>query len=327
MRAVYYDEFGGADVLKFGDLPVPGYAADEVLVEVAAVGVNPIDRRLRNGELQEYITRIWPVVPGWDVAGRIVAVGDDVDGWRTGDDIVGLAFDWTVHNGTYAEFAPVKASAIAPKPAEISFTDAAALPLVSLTAWESLAEYAELKPGQTGFIQGGSGGVGSIAVPIGKLLGAEIYTTTRTANFDYVRSRGADHVIDYTQESYFDFIREREPGGIDFVLETLITDDAIRAAIRLVKDGGTVAYMNNEPPEMPEIAQRGIKTKFLHHRPDGASLAKLMKLFERGDLPLPAIEVLPLASAAEAHRRSESMRTRGKIVLEVQEIQERSPHA
>lgn len=320
MLAVFYEQFGPPDVLVLGERPLPGPAPDEVLVQVAAAGVNPIDRRLRNGELQEFFAREWPIIPGWDVSGRIVATGADVTGWRAGDEVVGLAFTWFLHHGTYAEYVPVKAASIARKPPQISFSVAAALPLVSLTAWESLAEYAGLGPGQTVLIQAGAGGLGSVAIPIAKRLGAIVYTTASAANHDYVRARGADHVIDYRSTDYARFIAGREPAGLDAVLESLTGDDVVRAAIRLVRPGGTVAYMNNEPPDMPEIAARNIRTKFLHHRPDGASLGRLMQLYAAGELPLPPVEVLPLDAAIEAHRRSESGRTRGKLVLHVRDM-------
>jgi NADPH2:quinone reductase len=320
MRAVYYEEFGTPDVLKLGERPVPTPAADEVLVQVAAAGVNPIDRRLRNGELQTFFTREWPIIPGWDVAGRILDVGSGVSGWKKGEDIVGLAFTWSLHHGTYAEYVPVKAASIARKPRELSFTEAAALPLVSLTAWESLAEYAQLKAGQTVLIQAGAGGLGSVALSIARHLGAKVYTTTRTENFDYVRARGAEHPIDYTQVDYESVIRNHEPQGLDVVLEALSGDDVVEKAIRIAKSGGTVVYMNNEPPDMAQIASRNIRTKFLHHRPDGESLARLMQLYRAGSLALPPIEVMPLEAAAAAHRKSESRTTRGKVVLQVQDI-------
>lgn len=320
MRAVFYDSHGGPEVLQLGDLPIPVPADDQVLVQVAASAVNPIDRRLRAGELQEYITRTFPVVPGWDVSGIIVEVGENVSHWKKGDAIVGLAFTWAIQHGTYAEYAPVAASAIAAKPEALAFDAAAALPLVSLTAWQALAEFGELQPGQTILIQAGAGGLGSIAIQIAKHLGAIVYTTASARNADYVRSLGADHVIDYTTSDYVQVIRELEPDGLDMVLESLLSDATTVAAIRLVKDHGTVAYMNNEPPEMPEIQQRNIKTQFLHHRADGKRLGQLMALYEAGTLRIPRLQVLQLEDAAEAHSMSEAGHTTGKLVLHIQDL-------
>jgi NADPH:quinone reductase-like Zn-dependent oxidoreductase len=320
MNAVYYKEFGGAEVLQLGELPVPLFTADEVLVQVAAAGINPIDRRLRAGELQEHFQRQWPITPGWDVSGRVVAVGKNVIDWKEGDDIVGLACTPLLHHGSYAEYLPIKASALAHKPEHIPFTDAAALPLVSLTAWESLAEYAKLKAGDSVLIQAGAGGLGSVAIPIAKHLGAKVYSTARKINHDYVKSRGAAHVIDYTDTDYFRYIKKYEPAGINAVLESLTDETIINNAIRLVKPGGTVAYMNNEPPNLPEIQKNNIRTKFLHHSPNGKSLGKLMTLYAEGKIPLPKITVMDLENAQAAHEKSESTRTQGKIVLRIQDL-------
>lgn len=319
MRAIYYEAHGTSDVLKFGEMPLPEPAPDQVLVQVVAAGVNPIDRRLRSGELQEYITRIFPVIPGWDLSGRIVKLGKNVTGWRVGDEVLGLAFSWSVQHGTYAEYIPVDASAIALKPRELTFSQAAALPLVSLTAWQSLAEYGELAAGQTVFIQAGAGGVGSVAIPMAKHLGATVYTTARSENVDYLKSRGADNIIDYTQVDYEAFLKFQEPEGVDLVLEALLGEGVAEKAIGLAKNQGVVVFLNNEPPDLAEIVERRIKTEFLHHRADGKMLAELANLFCNGACPLPEIEVLPLTDAAEAHERSESGRTRGKIVLSIEE--------
>lgn len=320
MRAVYYETHGEAQVLQVGELDKPPCGPNQVLVEVAAAGVNPIDRRLRAGELQEYIQRTFPVVPGFDVAGRIAEVGSDVADWRVGDEIMGLAFTWSIQHGTYAEFAPVEASAIARKPANASFIQAAGIPLVSLTAWQSLLEFGELGPGKTVLIQAGAGGVGSVAIPMAKHLGATVYTTASAGNADYVRALGADVVIDYQTDSYEKALLAAEPEGVDLVLEALLGDGTDEAAIRITKSGGAVAYMNNEPPDMPDIKAREIRAEFIHHRADGAMLAELTDLYERGVLPLPLTETLPLSAAVEAHLRSESRRTRGKLVLCVSEL-------
>ncbi len=317
MKAVYYEQHGDADVLQYGELPTPEPDSDQVLVKIAAAAVNPIDRRLRSGDLQEYISRTFPVVPGWDFSGTIVKIGSNVTNWKVGDEVVGLAFTWSIQHGTYAEYCPVDASAIALKPPGLSFVEAAALPLVSLTAWQALDEFAGLKQGQTVLIQAGAGGVGSVAIPIAKHLGAKVYTTTRSENFDYVMDRGADHPIDYTTRDYVEVINEMEPDGLDVVLESLYGDKIVEDAIHLTKNGGAVPYLNNEPPELADIASRSIKTEFIHHRPDGEMLAMLMSLFASGDLPAPRVTTMDLSDARKAHEQSESMTTNGKLVLQV----------
>ena len=140
MKAVYYEEFGSADILKLGEQPKPEPGPDQVLVKVAATSVNPIDRRLRSGELKDFFQYSWPVIPGWDVAGRIEAVGEDVEDFQVGDDVVGLGFTWSVGPGAYAEYMAIDETAIAKKPANLSWHEAASLPLVNLTAWQSLNE-------------------------------------------------------------------------------------------------------------------------------------------------------------------------------------------
>lgn len=317
MRAVYYERHGSADVLQLGELPTPEPEPHQVLVEVVATSVNPIDRRLRNGELQAYITRTFPVIPGWDLAGRIVALGEAVSGWQIGDEVAGLAFTWSAQHGTYAEFVPVDAGAIATKPDALSFTEAAALPLVSLTAWQALTEFGGLRAGQSVLIQAGAGGVGSVAIPMAKHLGARVYTTASAASASYVRALGADHVIDYRKVDYAKALLDEEPEGVDLVLELLLGEGIAETAVELCRTGGCVAYMNNEPPDLPALTQRNIKAEFIHHRPDGAMLAKLLTAFAEGVFALPHIQVWPLEKAREAHQLSEAGHTRGKVVLEI----------
>lgn len=317
MKAIFYEQHGTAEVLQVGERPTPEPHDNEVLVEVVATSVNPIDRRLRSGELQEYITRTFPVVPGWDLAGKIVKVGAKVTDWQVGDEVLGLAFTWSIQHGSYAEYCPIDTASITEKPASISFEQAAALPLVSLTAWQALSEFGELKAGQSVFIQAGAGGVGSVAIPMAKHLGARIYTTTSAKNHDYVKSLGADVIIDYNADDYESALRQHEPNGVDLVLEALLGNGTAEAAIRLTKDGGRVAYMNNEPPEMDEIKLRNIKAEFLHHRPDGAMLRELVDLYESGKISLPKVQVRPLEEAMDAHLESEKGHTQGKIVLRV----------
>lgn len=316
MKAVVFEEFGAPDVLKLVSIPVPQVGPGEVLIKVSAAGVNPIDQRLRSGELQAFFKYCWPVTAGWDVAGTIAAVGDEVMGWCVGDAVCALGFTWTLGVGSYAEFMTVDAACIARKPERFTFAQAAALPLVSLTSWQSLTESGRIGQGSKVFIQAGSGGIGSVALTMARHLGATTYTTTRAANFDYVRARGADYPIDYTTTNYVHELRKLAPEGMNLVLETLEQKIYVENAVRITANGGTIIYMNNEPPEMPDIQRRNIHAEWLHHRADGEMLSKLLQLYDDGSLVLPDIETMPLADAAEAHRRLGSGRTRGKLVLE-----------
>lgn len=320
MRAVFYDGFGPPEVLQFGELPVPAPGPGQVLVQVAATSVNPIDRRLRAGELQAFFQRTFPVVPSWDVAGRIVKLGSGVTGWQIGDDVVGLGFTWKLQHGGCAEFMPIDATAIARKPRELTFQQAAALPLVGLTSWQALTENADIQPGQSVFIQAGAGGLGSVAIGLAKHLGARVYTTTRSANFDYVKGLGADHPIDYVTSNAVHVLKKAEPEGVDAVLELLADHHHIQNAIRVCKTGGAVVYMNNEPPEMADIAARKIRAEWIHHRPDGNMLGDILALYASGKVPLPFIQTMDFSEAAAGHRLSESGRTKGKLVLSVQEL-------
>ena len=320
MKAVYYEDFGAAEVLQLGDRPMPEPGPEQVLLKVGAAGVNPIDRRLRAGELQAFFQREFPIIPGWDVAGRVVAVGSEVEQWSVGDDVVGLGFTWKLGVGSYAEYMTIDETAIARKPDRLSFVEGAALPLVSLTAWQALTESAQVGPGQDVFIQAGAGGIGSVAISMAKHLGARVFTTTRERNFDYVRSRGADMPIDYKTSNYVHELKKHAPDGVDFVLETLEDKIYVENAIRITRPGGTVIYMNNEPPQMPELKDKNIHAEWLHHRSDGKMLGELMALYDSGALALPRIEELTLDDAVEAHKRSESGRTNGKMVLKVQDI-------
>jgi NADPH:quinone reductase-like Zn-dependent oxidoreductase len=320
MRAVYYEGFGSPEVLQVGELPTPEPGVGQVLVQVAATSVNPIDRRLRSGELQEFFKRTFPVVPGWDVAGRIVKLGEGVTDWAIGDDVVGLGFTWQLQHGGCAEFMPIDVTAITRKPAELTFQQAAALPLVGLTAWQALTENADIQPGQSVFIQAGAGGLGSVAIGLAKHLGAKVYTTTRAANFDYVKALGADHPIDYVTANAVHVLKKAEPAGVDAVLELLADHHHIQNAIRVCKTGGAVVYMNNEPPEMSEIATRNIRAEWIHHRPDGRMLGEILALFASGKVSLPYMETMDFSEAAKAHHLSESGRTKGKLVLTVQDL-------
>ena len=204
MRAVYYERFGGADVLTVGDLPDPQPGPGEVLIALQATSVNPIDWKIREGLFECVFDHRFPIVPGWDAAGTVAAVGTGVEGLSAGQAVYAYCRKPLAHAGTYAEYVTMSADAVAPAPASLTAGQAAAIPLCALTCWQSLVDFGQVQAGDTVLIHAGAGGVGSLAIQLAKHLGARVLTTASARNADYVTGLGADLVIDYTQEDYED---------------------------------------------------------------------------------------------------------------------------
>ena len=313
MRAVFYSRFGGAEVLKTGDLADPVPAPGEVLVRVRAAGVNPIDWKLASGAYKAFFPYAFPVIPGWDVAGDVAALGPGVTGFAIGDHVHGYARKPTVQWGCYAELVAVDAAALATMPAGMTMAEAAAVPLVGLTAWQALVGFGAVAPGTLALIPAAAGGVGSIAVPLAKSRGATVVATCGTANVAAVSALGADHVIDYRTQDVTAAVRALAPEGVDFLLDSL-GGEAQAGLVALVRDGGTVAALNDPVPEAMASA-RGLRCERIFSSPDGAALAELDRLLSSGALPKPEVETLPLERAAEAFSRSMAGHVRGKLVL------------
>jgi len=210
MRAVRFHDYGDPSVLRVDEVPRPRPKAGEVLVEVRAAGVNPIDWKLRSGNLQAFLPVELPHVPGIELAGTVSELGPGVTEFSLGDDVFGRG------QGAYAEYAIAPAQSIARKPKVLSFVEAATLPNGGITAWWGLFEIAGLESGQRLLIHGGAGGVGGLAVQLGRWKGAHVIATTSTANLDFVRSLGADEVVDYSVSRFDETV-----GDVDVVLDTV----------------------------------------------------------------------------------------------------------
>src|SRR2546421_4766464 len=217
MKALVLKRYGGLDQVAFADIPRPALKPDEMLVQVHAAGLNPIDYAIPKGTFKPILRLQLPATLGSDLAGIVVETGSRVTRFKPGDAVFASIFD--LGTGALAEFARVPQSAAAPKPPNLDFVQAASIPMVGLTSWQALKERARLKPGQKVFIPAGSGGIGTFAIQLAKYLGAKVGTTTSTGNVDLVRSLGADEVIDYKKQEFEDTL-----WGYDAMLGTVRGD-------------------------------------------------------------------------------------------------------
>ncbi|MGQ7855606.1 NADP-dependent oxidoreductase [Pedobacter sp. WC2501] len=308
MKAVRIHEFGGPEVLSIDEIPVPQPAPDEVLIKVHATSVNPVDWKIREGQRKVKFPVKFPLTLGWDVSGTIEALGEKVSAFRKGDEVYGRP-DPT-KNGAYAEYIVVKANIISIKPTSIGHTEAAAVPLAGLTAWQALFDHGLLKVGQKVLIHAAAGGVGTYAVQLAKWKGAYVIGTASSANIDFLKRLGADEVIDYKMEDF-----ETALSDVDLVLDTIGGETQLKS-LTILKAGGRVITTL-----MPEFVAEA-KAKNVHligftaqSIPD--QLTEIATLIDSGKVK-PVIEkVLPFTSARQAQADSEQGHTRGKIVLQV----------
>lgn len=307
MKAVRFHAYGGPGVLVVEQIAVPSPGKGELLVRVKAAGVNPVDWKLRAGGGKRLGLTL-PFVPGFDVAGTVVATGEGVTRFEPGDDV--FAYLALSRGGGYAEYAIVREDEAAPKPATIDFARAAATPLAALTAWQALVDTAGLAEGQTVLIHGASGGVGTFAVQIAKARGAKVIGTASERNQAYLKELGADVAIDYAARRFEEIVNDA-----DVVLDT-VGGETLARSFRAVKPEGFVVSIADDPdryrPEGSEVRTASILVK-----PDGEQLAKIGAWIDEGKIEVVLSEILPLLGVQSAHDKIETGHTRGKIVLRV----------
>lgn len=308
MKAVRIHEYGGPEVLRLEDAPIPVPAAGEVLIRVHAAGINPVDWKIREGRLRGRVEHRLPLILGWDVAGVIEALGPGVTQFKIGDAV--YARPDIARDGGYAEYIAVRASEVALKPKSLDFIHAAAVPLAALTAWQALFDAAKLAAGQRILIHAGAGGVGSHAVQFAHWKGARVIATASARNADLVRSLGADQVIDYTQVRF-----EDETGDLDVVFDT-VGEEVQQRSWKVLKKGGIlVSILALAVPD--DAAARGLRSAYVFVQPNAAQLGQIAELIDGGHVK-PVVEtVLPLSEVRRAHELSQSRHARGKIVLRV----------
>jgi NADPH:quinone reductase-like Zn-dependent oxidoreductase len=308
MKAVRIHQYGDRNVLKFEDAPIPGINSDDVLVRTVAASVNPVDWKIREGYLKEMIHYSMPLTLGWDVSGIITELGDNVTDFKVGDCIYSRPD--ISRDGTYAEYVAIRASEIALKPASITHSEAASLPLAGITAWEVLITVAQISEGQKVLIHAGSGGVGSLAIQLAKSRGAYVIATTSAKNSELVASLGADEVIDYTTQDFTEVVKD-----IDVVFDTL-GGDIQTASWSVLKPGGILVSIVS-PPSEEKAKELGVKSAFVFIQPSAYILEQLAQLVDQGKIrPIIGAE-FTLEDIDKAHELSESGRAVGKIVLSV----------
>ncbi|MFD3501321.1 NADP-dependent oxidoreductase [Streptomyces sp. NPDC058678] len=309
MRAISQDVLGGPEVLKEVELDRPRPRPNEVLVRVRAAGLNPTDwkHRATGGFLGEP-----PFVLGWDVSGVVEAVGIGVATFRPGDEVFGM-LPYPFGGGSHAEYVIAPVRALTHKPSVIDHTQAGALPLVSLTAWQALVENADLRPGQRVLVHAAAGGVGHVAVQIAKARGAYVIGTASAGKHDFLREIGADEAIDYRQTDFAEAVN-----NIDVVLDTLGGETSVKS-LRVLRPGGiVVSILPVGSDDFHEEAERlGVRALRMLVDADRAGMRAIVDLVEQGKLRATIAGTFPLADAAEAHALGDTGRTTGKLVLTV----------
>jgi len=332
MKALVLKRYGGLDQVAFTDIPRPSLKPEEMLVQVHAVGLNPIDTVIPKGTFKPMLKFKLPATMGSDLAGVVAEVGSRVTRFKAGDPVFASVFD--LGTGALAEFAVVPEKVAALKPSNLDFVQAASIPMVGLTSWQALKERAKLKPGQKVFIPAGSGGIGTFAIQLAKHLGAKVGTTTSTGNVALVQSLGADEVIDYKQQEFEKVLR-----NYDAVLGT-VKGDAIEKSLQILKPKSNVVSLVGPPDAafargrgmnffftfvfgllsrkiIRNSRKRGIEYSFLFVHPDGLQLTEIGELLKAGRIRPVIDKVFPLDRAKQALAYLEKGRAKGKVVVQL----------
>ncbi|MFE6758421.1 NADP-dependent oxidoreductase [Streptomyces sp. NPDC057684] len=307
MKAISYSGYGGPEVLEYGEARDPKVGPDSVLVKVRAAAVNPVDWKAREGYLDPVLEAVFPVIPGWDVSGVVVQPGASVTEFVTGDEVIGYVREDFLSRGTFAEYVAAPVRTLARKPRNLTYEEAAGLPLAGLTAYQVLTGALAVQEGDVVLVHAAAGGVGSIAVQLGRHLGARVIGTASERNHDFLRELGAEPVT--YGEGLAERVRALAPEGVDAVFDT-VGGEALKVSAGLLAPGGRLA-------SIADASVVDLGGRYVFVRPDAADLARLADLAEQDVVTVHVDETFPLERAADAQRLSAEGRTRGKIVVTV----------
>ncbi|MDR3381414.1 NADP-dependent oxidoreductase [Cupriavidus basilensis] len=332
MKAFVVDRYGREHDVRAGDMPVPEVREDDVLIQIHAAGVNPLDAKIRDGEFKLILPYRLPLILGNDLAGVVVRVGSRVQRFKPGDEVYARPHKDRI--GTFAECIAVKEDGVALKPTALTMEEAASIPLVGLTAWQALIEKGQLRKGQKVLIHAGSGGVGTFAIQLAKHVGATVATTTSARNIALVKRLGADIVIDYTKDDFAAILKD-----YDVVLDTQ-GGKGLEKSLRVLKPGGKLIGIAG-PPD-PDFAKEmgaswflkaamsflshrirkaakrhGVSYSFVFMRANADQLGQIARLIDAGAIRSVIDRVFPFASTKEALAYVETGRAKGKVVIKI----------
>ncbi len=308
MKAVCIYYYGGPEALVYEDAPRPHPGPGEVLIRIHAAGINPVDWKVREGQLKELILHTFPLVLGWDVSGVVESLGAGMTRLKVGDEV--FSRPDIARDGAYAEFMVAKESELALKPKSIDHLHAAALPLAGLTVWQALFDAAGLVAGQRVLIHAAAGGIGHVAVQLAKWKGAHVIGTASARNHKFLRELGVDQIIDYDNERFEDAVQP-----VEVVLDTMGGETQARSW-KTLKPGGILVSIAS-PPSAEVAAKHRVRQAFVFTQPNAEQLAEIARLVDAEKLKVIVETILPLSDATRGQELSERGHTRGKIVLRV----------
>lgn len=311
MKAIQYGSYGGSEVLLMNNsMPDPFPKAGQVLVDVKAAGFNPFDLMLRSGAMKEHIPLTLPIVFGGDFSGMVLALGEGASGYAVGDAVFGTSIVLNGGSGSFAQETVANVTNITKKPAALSFEEAAALPLVGSSAIQALEDHIVLMKGQKILIHGGAGGIGHIAVQIAKAIGAYVIATAGTDDLAFVKSLGADEVIDYKTEHF-----ETMVSGVDAVYDTVGGETTTRSFM-VLKKGGVLVSMRSKPDEKL-ASEHGVTVIGQATKTDAHHLARLVHYVENGHVHVTIGGAFPMSDVVAASILAEG-HVRGKVVVKIE---------
>ena len=315
MKAVLFNEYGGRDKLILADIPKPQPQEGEVLVRIKAVGVNPVDFKIREGLLKERMPYQFPIILGWDMAGIIEDRSYAARRFEIGEEVYGCCRRLIIHQGTYAEYITIPECYVAYRPQRISFEESAAVPLAGLMAYQGLFDKGNLKKGETVLVVGASGGVGGFVVQLAKIYGATVLAIASRKNHPYLKRLGADETIDYTAGDFREAVKKIKPQGVDLVFAAAGQESLRKAYDCLRKKGRLVTIVERGDEKLAK--EKDIELLYHFVEANSKQLDHLRGLIDEKKLQVNTSAAYPLAEVKKAHEQIETFHTQGKIVLTI----------